>query len=239
MKQYLLIFAALLSSNAHAQITVSNFEMTTNSIAFDISGMMPDTTSVSDYNLSSIFLDPHPIWTTQSPIDFSNHLTASTISFSGSQTLDTVFIDSYSKIIAIISPQSLSTNEVFNGRLVVSFPGNPFTPEHARVFTLFWGYPDQDNDYQFLTTVNLANINIPDELYFTNSFAPNIHGNLQFDYSVDAPPTEEQYDLEVSTNLIDWQKIKGYTANGIPESYRFDVPSGSDHAFYRWIKATN
>jgi hypothetical protein len=28
MKQYLLIFAALLSSNAHAQITVSNIEMT-------------------------------------------------------------------------------------------------------------------------------------------------------------------------------------------------------------------
>ena len=208
--------AALLGSAAHAQITVSNFEMTTNSIAFDISGTMPDTTDLSDYNLPYIFLESHPIWTPQSPIDFSTYLSASTLSFSGSQTLDFVNINPWVAFVEIEFTQPLSTNEVINGRLVATFPGNPFTPEHAQVFTLFWGYPDEAGDFpDFLATVNVANVDIPDELYFTYSFEEDSNGNLQFSFIVDAPPTGELYDLEVSTNLINWQRINGYYTDGI------------------------
>lgn len=240
MRQHLLIFAALLSINVHAQITVSNFEMTTNSIAFDINGIIPDTVSVSDANLPFIFLEPHPIWTTQPPIDFSTYLNASTLSFSGSQTLDYVSIDPWEDIIEIGFTQPLSTNEVFNGRLIATFTGNPFTPEHARFFGLFWGYPNEDDDIPaFLATVNLANIDIPNEIYFTYSFQTNDIGEFRFNYIVDAPPTEESYDLEVSTNLIDWQRINGHKADGIPEKYSSIVPSGYDHAFYRWVKKTD
>lgn len=235
-----LLAAALLGINAHAQITVSNFEMTTNSIAFDISGTMPDTTDLSDYNLPYIFLELHPIWTTQSPIDFSAYLSASTLSFSGSQTLDSVSIDPRVEIVEIGFTQPLSTNEVINGRLVATFPGNPFTPEHAQVFTLFWGYPDDAGDNpEFLATVNMANVNIPDELYFTYSFEEDSNGNLRFNFIVDAPPTGEDYDLEVSTNLVDWQRIDGYLADGEPEYNVYTVPSGSNRAFYRWVKATD
>ena len=235
---YLTLLSSLCYSLAHAQITVSNVEMTTNSIAFDINGTMPDTTNLSGNNLPTILLELHPIWTTQSPIDFSTYLSASTISFSGSQTLDDVSINSWEDIIEVNFTQPLSTNELINGRLTAIFSGNPFTPELARVFTLQWGYPDEGSgdDPEFLATVNVANVDIPDELYFTYSFEEASNGNLRFSYAVDAPPTGEHYDLEVSTNLIDWQRITGFSAHGLPENGGYPVPSGSDRTFYRWVK---
>ena len=100
-----------------------------------------------------------------------------------------------------------------------------------------WGYGLTDTIGKFLTHVNFDNIAVPNELYFTYSFNTNSNGNLEFDYIVDAPPTGESYDLEVSTNLTQWSQINSYVADGIFDSLEIPVPEGSDHAFYRWIEA--
>lgn len=231
-----LLAALLIGHTAYAQITLSNFEITSNSIAFDISGTIPLDTNPHNL-LNYLVLEEHPIWNPGTFFLFenANNTPAIEASFTGTKTLTQAYY--YNNDIDFGFDQDLAPGEALNGRFSATFAQPIFNPAEARFLIATWGYGSTDTIGTFLTHVNFDNIAVPNELYFTYSFNTNSNGNLEFDYIVDAPPTGESYDLEVSTNLTQWSRINGYVADGIFGFQKIPVPKGSDHAFYRWIEA--
>ena len=233
---YTLLTTLLLSTAAHAQITVSNFVMSTNSIAFDVSGTIPLNIKTPDLAFYLLIIET-PLHREKSFLfQDAEETRAISANFTGTQSVPDAWY--YQNDIDFEFEEDLAPGEAINGRFSATFADNIFNPENGRVFKAVWGYTDQSPDRpgSFLTYINVANIDIPDELYFTYAFEPNYYdGKLAFKYIVDAPATGEDYDLERSTDLINWQWIDSYDANGIPKHSEIGL-GNSDHTFYRWVK---
>ena len=138
MKQHLLIFTALLSINAHAQNSISNVVITTNSIQFDMHLVPEITEDIYDELDYLYFLNRYD---SDLVIDQSNWIDATTVTFSGIPSITSVFvgpsfIDDY---FGISFDSDLTEGVPVSGSFYAEWDQTVFHPDALYEITIEWG----------------------------------------------------------------------------------------------------
>lgn len=154
----LLTALGLFSYEVMATITITNFSLTENSVSFDISGTLPD--HHPDFYLETFFFVNPGEWT-DAAFTLETFLSASSFSFTGSQSLDPVYalgtgwLEEYGDYFYINFQDDLAGGESVSGNLMALWGKTAFDPTQVASLVVNWGsYYEESAIYGvYLTSV--------------------------------------------------------------------------------------
>ena len=219
MKQYLLIFAALLSINAHAQNSISNVVITANSIQFDMHLVPEITEDIYDELDYLIFWN---LYDSDLVIDQSNLIYATTVNFSGIPSITRVFVGPsfIYDYFGISFDSDLTEGVPVSGSFYAEWDQAVFHPDTLYEITIEWG--DDTGAGNPLHTFS----NIPNGVTLTTALSG---GNIQI-----TVPTEtgKNYQLQNSSTLTNWTNL-GSAISGNGTTNTFTDATDQNAEFYR------
>lgn len=130
----------LLISKANAAVIVSGFNLTTNSVTFDITGNLPNELPMNSYNIL-VFANRN---TAANPgFSLGNFIGTRDVVFTGTQGLSGRFPVSTGNPQTgdyfYVSFSSLSSGELINGTLTATWSSNVFDPTEVKIIDVYWG----------------------------------------------------------------------------------------------------
>lgn len=152
LASFFLVWMANFQSNAQAQLSVSNFEMTSTSVLFDLSGKMPATApSIASEGL--IFVNPDD---SESPgFALGDFLGSVSNGFTGTQQLRSELeleLELFSPISTggiefgdyffVVFQNPLTAGEAINGRVTANWDSLAFDPTAVSALDVYWGAED-------------------------------------------------------------------------------------------------
>lgn len=158
MKQLaILLTIGLVTHQANAAITITNFNLKTTSVTFDISGTMPSPLPASNRN-ALYFVNPIPA--TNPGFALGSFMSSSSPSFTGLQTLRTSPNPvatggiSFGDYFFVSFANNLATGETVSGTLTATWSSTAFDPSAIGFLNVFWGTGSSDivNTGTLLTT---------------------------------------------------------------------------------------
>ena len=162
------LLSALAAAPANAEISITNFSLTSNSVSFSISGNLPST--APDQSLKTLFFLNSNL--SASPgFALGSFNGSSSKSFSGSQPLSSVMTGNSSNGDYFFTSftNNLTANEAISGTLTANWTGGPaFDPSQVTNLNVYWGTVATNGGTIFsgplLTTVNVAAVPEPSSL---------------------------------------------------------------------------
>jgi hypothetical protein len=150
-------YVGTFSHQAKAAISITNFNLSTNSVTFDIIGTLPSTTPDSPHGLS--FYNPH-IFASPGFVIGPDFLLALSYSFSGSQLLDRVNIGRASDgdYFFIVFVSDLLADEAINGTFDASWSSTVFDPVATNLINVEWGLGPSGIG----SSVQLGSVSVPE-----------------------------------------------------------------------------
>lgn len=246
MKQYLLIFAALLSINAQAQITITRAEVTPNSISMTLSGKIPadaieptylDGFIIStDYGFSipGLAADDfnkilHPdVVDTEIPVPEIELTAMPALTVFYYEGMPAYFIgENFGTHIYVSLEQDIIKNQHYDLTITITYSQNIFIPENCNGLNFQWGIGITD-DYGTRVAAT-THIIIPENVTTPALTTALSGGNIQITI-----PTEpgKSYQLQNSAALDSFSNL-GAAVSGDGNPHTFTDPADQDAEFYR------
>lgn len=146
----LFLWTAIFQSDAQAQLTVSNFQLTPTSVVFDLSGTTP-TTAPAFAAEALAFVNPDE---SASPgFALGDFLPSVTNGFSGTQQLfndlsaspGSIFTGGpqFGDYFVVLFENPLTIGEAVDGRVIATWDSPAFDPAAISTLELYWGAEDQ------------------------------------------------------------------------------------------------
>ena len=131
-----LVFVA--GTSVNAAIVISNFNLTSNSVNFDISGTFPS--SLPPFVRGQL-LFVNPSVAANPGFALGNQLDSSSYSFTGSKPLLAIKTgdSSYGDYFAVVFGSDFAGGETINGSVAATWGGTAFNPLAVSSLNVFWG----------------------------------------------------------------------------------------------------
>jgi len=151
----LFVFSCLFASQASADLTFTNLNVTAESFTVDVSGTVP-TGSVSDPTL--LLFESNPLSTDPGWV-IAGGFSDGTYSFSGSQTMTqfTTGNPSFGDYIYLRLDPSLSSGDDLTGTITGTWGSDVFDPSAINSIDVYWGRISSQTGGMLVGTVNESN----------------------------------------------------------------------------------
>ena len=154
-----LLASGFVSHQANAAISITNFNLTTNSVTFDISGTMPNNLPASNKNALWFV---NPILAASPGFALGSGLAPGSLSFSGTQAFKTSLPVATGNVtfgdyFFVIFNNDLATGETVSGTLTATWTSTAFDPSVINDLNVYWGASGSlaaVNSGTFLTTIS-------------------------------------------------------------------------------------